>query len=128
VIRKLLLISCLLVICSGCGFLKKTTPYKMSVKLINESAQAQNDLGGIEKFGWFPKGNISVCNDGGQARLSIKVHGVRQDGLLKTQLIRKDRVWQFTAAFLKLEDGTVIDMLNQAPKNDAGIYIEPDLE
>lgn len=114
---KLTSLLLLMLIISGCGLLKKSEPYKMSVKLIEESPQAKALIGDIEKFGWFPMGSIKTSGDSGTADLSTIVFGTKQKAKLITKAVKNMGEWNITNAILKAKDGTTLDLLETSSQN-----------
>jgi hypothetical protein len=59
--------------------LKKSDAYIVAVKEIEKIENIQKETGGIIGYGSFPKGNIQIINDYGQAVIEIDVLGKNKD-------------------------------------------------
>jgi len=69
--------------------LKSSEAYKAATVSIENDNEIIKQTGGIESYGTFPKGNINITNDYGQADLSISIKGKEKDIELTVLLEKK---------------------------------------
>ncbi len=77
--------------------LKSSEAYKAAIVNIENNNEIKKQTGGIESYGTFPKGNINITNDYGQADLSISING-KEKGIEVTVLLEKkpNESWKVT--------------------------------
>ncbi len=78
--------------------LKTSEAYKTAILSIETNNDIINETGGIKGYGTFPKGNINVTNDFGQANFEIKVIGNSKDMAVSVWLQKEQNgIWTVTA-------------------------------
>ena len=77
--------------------LKSSEAYKAAVVSIENNIDIIKETGGIDSYGTFPKGNINITNDYGQAALSISLNGKEKD-IEVTVILEKNpnEAWRVT--------------------------------
>jgi len=77
--------------------LKSSEAYKAAVVSIENNNDIIKQTGGIESYGTFPKGNINITNDYGQAYLSISINGKEKNIEVTVSLEKKpNEAWKVT--------------------------------
>ena len=77
--------------------LKSSEAYKAAVVSIENNNDIIKQTGGIESYGTFPKGNINITNDYGQAYLSISINGKEKNIEVIVSLEKKpNEAWKVT--------------------------------
>lgn len=77
--------------------LKSSEAYKAAIVNIEKNNDIIKQTGGIESYGTFPKGNINITNDYGQADLSININGKEKNIEVSVLLEKKpNESWKVT--------------------------------
>lgn len=77
--------------------LKSSEAYKAALVSIENNNEIVKQTGGIESYGTFPKGNINITNDYGQADLSISIKGKEKNIEVSVLLEKKpNQSWKVT--------------------------------
>jgi len=77
--------------------LKSSEAYKTAIIEIENNADILKETGGIKGYGSFPKGNINITNDYGQAMLEIEVIGNSKDLDIRVFLEKEPNgLWKVT--------------------------------
>lgn len=92
VIPSIIVIGAVLMFLTG-SLMKKSDAYKTAVESIKQDANVQKQTGGIKDFGYFVTGQIKTVNDAGEANLSIKVEGQKEDVTVFVYLTKDNAGW-----------------------------------
>ena len=77
--------------------LRSSKAYKAAIVSIESNYEIIKQTGGIKGYGTFPKGNITITNDYGQADLSISINGKEKDVKVTVILEKKpNESWKVT--------------------------------
>lgn len=77
--------------------LKSSEAYKVAINNIESNKEIIQETGGITSYGIFPKGQISIINEIGQANLEIKIKGKTKDLKVIVLLEKKfNEMWRVT--------------------------------
>ena len=82
---------------------RKTEPYRVAVRALQESSSAREALGEQVKAGWFANGAVDdLGSDTGRANLEIPVSGSRASGTLHVQANKIAGAWQYSRIALQV--------------------------
>ncbi|NMO22451.1 hypothetical protein HPC49_48590 [Pyxidicoccus fallax] len=108
---------CLGAIALAVGFssLTQVGAYTDAVAIATSDAEVRRELGTPIDSGWPRQSSISSNNGRTQARFSIPLDGPQADGTLHVDAEGEDGQWHYRTLDVELEDGTRIDLRDDAP-------------
>ena len=90
--------------------IKSTWVYTEAMRRAQANPQVVARLGTPIESGWLISGNVNTKNEGGEAHLSIPIHGPRGGATIYLDAFKKSNDWSFTR--LEVEGGgPPIDLL-----------------
>jgi len=110
---------CLGAILLGVGFssLSKVGAYTEAVAIATSDAQVRRALGSPIDTGLPQQSSLSSSHGRTQARFTIPLDGPEADGLLRVDAEQQEdsAKWRYSTLAVELEDGTLIDLRDDAP-------------
>lgn len=90
--------------------MKSSAAYALAESRLKESAAVKEKMGEIKSIG-FPWGTYQEeTGGGGRAVFTMSVEGEKKSGQYFAALTRRNTVWHFDSAMVKLQDGNIINL------------------
>lgn len=115
-----------IIVAVGLSSLTKVGAYTEAVALATSDAEVRRELGTPIDTGWPRQSSVSTSNGRTEARFSIPLDGPRADGTLHVDSEEERGERRYRSLYVELEDGTRIDLRDDAPSPPPRGLEEPD--
>jgi len=105
------------------AMIKKSEPYKNSVKLLEMNPEVRQEIGSVDSFG-FPMGSFNESEGTGTGNFRIPVTGTKGKGSLEVDMRKSGGSWHFERADFVSSTGRRIDLLKSMKPPSKGKMME----
>jgi len=80
------------------SLVKSSDAYQLSEQYIKTNRWVQQEVGNPVTIGWFPKGNISLKDERGEANFTIQASGIKGEIAIAVMLEKRGAQWEIIEA------------------------------